>query len=152
MPENILLILLLSMAPISELRGALPVALASGMEPLWALLFCVACNLIPVPFIVLFCRKVFEWMEKRGGFLKKVVDWLENHVRKKADVYYKYELLGLFVLVAIPLPGTGAWTGALLASVLNIRLKNCFPVIALGVLTAGLIVLAVSMGAIAAFF
>ena len=83
--------------------------------------------------------------------LAKYALWLEDHAQKKLDVYYKYKLLGLFILVAIPLPGTGAWTGALVASLLGVERKQAMLMILLGVAAAGAIVLAVSLGAVAVF-
>lgn len=141
---------LLSMAPVVELRGALPWAIAHGL-PVWlSYLLCVFCNMIPVPFILLFIKKILEWMKTRRRLAKYAL-WLEDHAQKKLDVYYKYKLLGLFILVAIPLPGTGAWTGALVASLLGVEWKQAMLMILLGVAAAGAIVLAVSLGAVAVF-
>ncbi len=113
-------------------------------------LLCVFCNMIPVPFILLFIKKILEWMKTRARLTKYAL-WLEDHAQKKLDVYYKYKLLGLFILVAIPLPGTGAWTGALVASLLGVERKQAMLMILLGVAAAGAIVLAVSLGAVAVF-
>lgn len=136
---------LLSMAPVVELRGALPWAIAHGL-PVWlSYLLCVFCNMIPVPFILLFIKKILEWMKTRKRLAKYAL-WLEDHAQKKLDVYYKYKLLGLFILVAIPLPGTGAWTGALVATLLDIRLRQAFPAIAAGVVIAGVIITALTVG------
>lgn len=141
---------LLSMVPVVELRGALPWAIAQGL-PVWlSYLLCVFCNMIPVPFILLFIKKILEWMKTRARLAKYAL-WLEDHAQKKLDVYYKYKLLGLFILVAIPLPGTGAWTGALVASLLGVERKQAMLMILLGVAAAGAIVLAVSLGAVAVF-
>lgn len=138
----------LSMAPVVELRGALPWAIAHGL-PVWLSYFlCVFSNMIPVPFILLFVKKLLDWMKTRKHLAKYAL-WIENHAQKKLDVYYKYKLLGLFVLVAIPLPGTGAWTGALVAALLGIERKQASLMILLGVAAAGAIMLAVSLGAVA---
>ena len=138
---------LLSMAPVVELRGALPWAIAHGL-PVWlSYLLCVFCNMIPVPFILLFIKKILEWMKTRRRLAKYAL-WLEDHAQKKLDVYYKYKLLGLFILVAIPLPGTGAWTGALIAAFLNIRLRHALPAITLGLLIAGSLVTLMTLGLI----
>ena len=146
--RSVLYIVLISMVPVIELRGAIPVGLAMDL-PFWTT-FIVALigNLIPVPFLILFTRKVFEWLRKKSGLLEKFVSKMEAKAASKEDLLKKYELLGLIILVAIPLPGTGAWTGSLVAAVFNIRLKHSFPAIALGVLIAGIIVSFVSYGVV----
>lgn len=148
MLKDIVICALLAMAPVVELRAALPVALAKGLPPVFSYVLCVVCNMIPVPFIILFIRKILAWMNKVGGKLSSVAQWVENKAQKKLLVYQQYELLGLFILVALPLPGTGAWTGALVAAFLGLRLKNAVPVIFAGVATAGLVMLLVSLGVI----
>ncbi len=146
--RTVLQCVVLSMAPVVELRGALPWAIAHGL-PVWLSYFlCVFSNMIPVPFILLFVKKLLDWMKTRKHLAKYAL-WIENHAQKKLDVYYKYKLLGLFVLVAIPLPGTGAWTGALVAALLGIQRKQASLMILLGVAAAGAIMLAVSLGAVA---
>lgn len=146
MISKFLLTLAMAMVPVIELRGAIPVGLAAGL-PVWlAFVAAVVGNMIPVPFIVLFVRKIFAWLRKQSTWLEAKVTWLENRAHDKAQLIYKYELLGLLILVAIPLPGTGAWTGALIAALLNIRLKVSFPVILGGVLIAGVIVTCISCG------
>lgn len=138
----------LSMVPVAELRGAIPVGLANGIS-IWLLFpLCVFFNLLPVPIIILFLRKVLLWMQKLGGFPKKAADWLIERGEKKSEVFRKYETLGLFILVAVPLPGTGAWTGALVAGIMGLRLKQALPAIAAGVVAAGVIVTLVCKGAI----
>ena len=94
--------------------------------------------MLPIPFILLFLKQVFKVMRKIP-FLKKIVDWLDRKAEKNSKKLQKYEFWGLFAIVAIPLPGTGAWTGALVANFLNMRMKRSFPAIALGVAGAGLI-------------
>lgn len=146
MISKFLLTLAMAMVPVIELRGAIPVGLAAGL-PVWlAFVAAVVGNMIPVPFIVLFVRKIFAWLRRQSAWLENKVTWLENRAHSKAQLIYKYELLGLLILVAIPLPGTGAWTGALIAALLNIRLKVSFPVILGGVLIAGVIVTCISCG------
>ena len=108
--------------------------------------------MIPVPFIILFVRRVFQWIRKNISFLGGFVEKLERRADEKKDVVLKYEFWGLMILVAIPLPGTGAWTGALVAAILDMRLKKALPSITLGVLTAGLIITAVTYGAVRVFF
>ncbi len=144
--RSVLYIVLISMVPVIELRGAIPVGLAMDL-PFWTtFIFALIGNLIPVPFLILFTRKVFEWLRKKSELLEKFVSKMEAKAASKEELLKKYELLGLIILVAIPLPGTGAWTGSLVAAVFNIRLKHSFPAIALGVLIAGIIVSFVSYG------
>ena len=145
-PKSLLWTLVLAMAPVSELRGAIPYGLAHDI-PLGLLLpLCVAANLLPVPLIVLFLRKILAWMQRLGGKPKALAEWLIARGFKKTMMVKKYETLGLFLLVAIPLPGTGAWTGALIAAVLNMRLKRAVPVIFLGVVIAGCIITLLTHG------
>ena len=146
--SSVLWTALLSMAPVSELRGAIPFGLAHDI-PL-ALLYplCVVANTLPVPIVVLFLRHVLDWMQKLGGVPKKIADWLTERGMKKSAAIKKYETLGLFILVAIPLPGTGAWTGALVAGLLGMRIKRAVPTIAAGVAAAGVVVVLVCQGVI----
>ena len=151
MEEVFLKTLLMAMTPVVELRGAIPYGLAMDLNPSATFVASVIGNCIPVPFIILFIAHIFAWMRKRSQWLSEKVDWLENRAAAKADVVQKYALAGLVILVAIPLPGTGAWTGALVAAVMNIPLRKSFPAVVLGVLIAGIIVMAVSNGVIAVF-
>lgn len=144
--EQFLSVFGLAMVPIFELRGAIPVGVAAGL-PFWAVfLTAFLGNLLPVPFLILFTRRVFEWLRTKSALLERFVSRLERKAATKEDLLKKYELLGLCILVAIPLPGTGAWTGSLVAAVFDIRLKHAFPAIALGVLIAGIIVSVVTYG------
>ncbi len=146
--KSVLFTLLFSMAPVSELRGAIPYGLAHDI-PLWLLLpMCVIANLLPVPFIILFLRKVLSWMQRLGGKPEKLAGWLIERGYKKSMIIKKYETLGLFLLVAIPLPGTGAWTGALVAALMGLRIKFALPAIGAGVAAAGVIVTLVCRGVI----
>ena len=149
---NVLMTFFISMVPVIELRGAIPVAIAHGMD-LWpAIVVSVLGNLVPVPFIIIFIRNIFAWLREKSEWLNKMVTKLERRAKKKSDTVRKYEFWGLFLLVAIPLPGTGAWTGALIAAMLKMRIKRAFPSIALGVIAAGLIVAFVTYGAGMVFF
>ena len=141
----------MAMVPVVELRGAIPYGLALGLDPAATFAASVIGNLIPVPFIILFVRTVFQWMRHASKWLGETVDKLERRAAEKSDMVQRYALWGLVVLVAIPLPGTGAWTGALVAALMNIRLRRAFPAIVLGVVLAGIIVMAVSTGVIAIF-
>ena len=151
MAHDLLICALMAMAPVVELRGALPAGLAMGIPALPLYVLCVVCNLLPVPFVIVFIRRILAWMARRGGTLGTVAGWLERHAHKKLEVYRKYELLGLFILVAIPLPGTGAWTGALIAGLRDLRLRYALPVIGAGVAVAGILMLALSHGVAAIF-
>lgn len=133
-------VFLVSMLPIVELRGAIPLGVLMNMNPWLLFAMTVIGNILPVPLIILCARPVVNFC-LRTRFLRPVGNWLENKVKKNSDKIVKYEVWGLFIFVAIPLPGTGAWTGALLAALMDLRLKNAFPCIALGVATAGLIMI-----------
>lgn len=144
--RHLLYVFGLAMVPVFELRGAIPVGVAAGL-PFWIVFItAILGNLLPVPFLILFTRRVFEWLRKKSAFLERLVSRLEKKAAAKEDLLKKYELLGLCILVAIPLPGTGAWTGSLVAAVFDIRLKHAFPAIALGVLIAAVIVSVVTYG------
>ena len=144
--RHLLYVFGLAMVPVFELRGAIPVGVAAGL-PFWIVFItAILGNLLPVPFLILFTRRVFEWLRKKSAFLERLVSRLEVKAAAKEDLLKKYELLGLCILVAIPLPGTGAWTGSLVAAVFDIRLKHAFPAIALGVLIAAVIVSVVTYG------
>ncbi len=133
------------MLPIAELRGGLPFALAKGISPLKAYFLSVAGNLIPViPLFLLL--KFFSDFIKRCSKGKVLLDWVETRVGRKKELVRRYGLSGVILLVAVPLPVTGAWTGTLVSFLLLIRLRYAFPAICLGVCLAGLIVLLVSLG------
>ena len=145
---KILMTIFISMVPVLELRGAIPIATAHGLN-FWVAIICaIIGNLIPVPFIIIFIRKIFDLIRKWSKKLDNLVTRLEERAHKKSDVVQKYAFWGLVILVAIPLPGTGAWTGALVAAVLEMRLKKAFPAIALGVIGAAIIVSIVTYGGI----
>ena len=146
MVKHLLYILAISMVPVIELRGAIPIGLGLGLPFYAVFLMALIGNLLPVPFLILFTRRVFEWLRRRSAMLERLVCKMERKAQSKEALIKKYELLGLCILVAIPLPGTGAWTGSLVAAVFDIRLKHAFPVIALGVLIAGVIVSLVTYG------
>ena len=132
--NSFLYTLLISMVPIIELRGGLPVGIASGLSFPVAYIAAVIGNLIPVPFIILFIRRIFILIRKYMPKLSSMIDKLENKAHLKGQKVRKYQKFGLFIFVAIPLPGTGAWTGALVAAFLDIRLKDAILPIVLGVL------------------
>ena len=142
---------LISMVPVIELRGAIPIATANGLNFWIAIVCAIIGNLIPVPFIIIFIRKIFALIRKWSKKIDKVVIKLEERAHQKSDVVRKYAFWGLVILVAIPLPGTGAWTGALVAAMLEMRLKHAFPAIAFGVIIAGIIVSVVTYGGMLIF-
>ncbi len=142
------LTVLVSMLPVVELRGGIPFGVGMGLNLPLAVIASVIGNLLPVPFLILFTRKVFEWMRQTLPRLDRFVTALETRAEKKMGVVKKYRFWGLLILVAIPLPGTGAWTGALIAAIMNLRLKKSLPAIFFGVLIAAVIVSLVTLGVI----
>ncbi len=151
---NILIVLLISMVPLIELRGAIPIAVGMNMAlPEWAiLLVAIIGNIIPVPFIYLFARKVLEWGNTKCSWraFKKFCNFCLKKGEKAGEKLLKKAghglYIALFLFVAIPIPGTGAWTGTLAASILKLDFKKTMIAIITGVLVAGLIMLAVSLG------
>lgn len=145
--KNILWVAFISMVPIIELRGAIPVGAALELPWYTNMLAAVVGNCIPVPFILLFIRAILGWMRTCPiSLFRKVADWLFRKAEKHADKVEKYAFWGLFVLVAIPLPGTGAWTGSLVAALFRVKPKIAVPAILLGVLGAAVIVTLISYG------
>jgi uncharacterized membrane protein len=142
----------ISMVPVIELRGAIPYATGMGLAPEIAIPVAMIGNLIPIPFIILFIKKIFAWMRKVSPKLNGVVDKMEAKAEKNKEKVLRYAFWGLTIFVAIPLPGTGAWTGALVAAMLDMPLKKAFPSVVLGVLIAGIVVAFVSYGAAEIFF
>lgn len=136
----------ISMLPVIELRGGIPYGVGFGLNPWLALLVAMLGNLAPIPFILLLLDKILEWMKKQKGIIGSAANFLENKAYKNQGTIEKYKALGLIILVAIPLPGTGAWTGALVATVLRINRKTAFPCIIIGVIIAGIVVTAISYG------
>ena len=142
---------LISMVPVIELRGGLPVAITSGLPWPLAYLATVLGNMLPVPFIIIFIKKIFAWLRKHWPGMDRVVTRLEKRAESKSDTVERYGPWGLLLFVAIPAPGTGAWTGALIAALMNMKLKQAIPVVLIGVCIAGLIVTGVTYGAIHVF-
>lgn len=135
------------MLPVLEIRAAIPVGIAAGLDPWLAYVIGVIGNMIPIPFLILLTRHIIAWLEKHN-ILVRFTNWLQRKGEEKGEVVQKYSFWGLLILVAIPLPGTGAWTGALVASLLDMSLKRALPAITLGVLIAGGIVMGVTFGVI----
>lgn len=148
---NYVYVVIISMLPIIELRGAIPVAFALGMPLVPSFIISVIGNLLPVPFILLLITPFCNWL-KTTKMLAWFPEFLERKVEKNKEKVTKYANLGLFLFVAIPLPGTGAWTGALIASFLNFRFRDAFMAITGGVITAGIIMSIVSYGVLGLIF
>ena len=136
--------------PVVELRGAIPAGTAAGLNPWLACAAAMVGNLLPVPFIILLVRRVFDRLRKHPFCAPKIAA-LERRAHLKGRLVRKYRLPGLIILVAIPLPGTGAWTGALVAALLDIRMRHALPAIFLGVVIAGAIVTTLTYGVVQLF-
>lgn len=134
-----------SMIPVIELRGAIPMGQALGLSFWQCFFISVIGNILPVPIILLFVRYVLDWMTGIKN-LDRIANWVLEKADKHSGKVTKYATWGLFLFVAIPLPGTGAWTGSLIAALLDMRLKKALPSIFAGVIVAGLIVSGISFG------
>ena len=141
----------ISMLPVIELRGSIPVAvvgvpgLFEALDPIPAAIVSVIGNMLPVPFILLFIRRILQWM-KGTKRLAKIANWIESRAHKKSDRVQRSASLGLLLFVAIPLPGTGAWTGSIIAALLDMRMKYALPAVFAGVLIASVIVTLICTG------
>lgn len=142
LPEE-LIIFVISMIPILELRGGIIAASLLGVPITTAIPVCIVGNIIPIPFILLFITKIFELMKKTKTF-RPLVEKLESKAMGKSDKIKKYEFWGLMLFVGIPLPGTGAWTGSLIAALLRIKNRKAVPAIFLGLILATIIMCTVS--------
>ena len=138
----------ISMLPVVELRLGLPYGIALGLDYPVALAAALIGNMIPVPFIIVYIRRIFAWIRRHWARLDSLITRLENKAHLKGETVTKYGPLGLLIFVAIPLPGTGAWTGALVAALLDMRLKHAVPSIFLGVCIAALIMTCITFGII----
>ncbi|MBQ8807961.1 MAG: small multi-drug export protein [Clostridia bacterium] len=144
-------IVLVSMVPLIELRGAIPLAMALDMPLIPSFIVSIIGNLVPIPFILLLIKKICSWM-KTTKYLSKIPLYLERKVEKNKDKVTKYAKWGLFIFVAIPLPGTGAWSGALIASFLDFNFKDSIIAITGGVISAGIIMSIFSYGLLGLIF
>ncbi len=143
--------MLVSMVPVVELRGGIPFGVARGL-PVWAaFLAAIIGNILPVPFILVYIRRIFKWMRRRLPWLNSLVDRLERKAHLKGRTVTKYKYLGLMLFVAVPLPGTGAWTGALAAAFLDMPLKKALPSIFAGILVAGAVISILTFGVASLF-
>ncbi len=141
---------LVSMLPLVELRGAVPLGVAAGMPWYEILPICYLGNLLPIPFLLLFAARMLDWLARMPG-LKKPAVWYTEKLNSKKEHVTKYAKWGLFLFVAVPLPGTGAWSGAVLASLLKMPPIRAFFSIAFGVVAAGIIMAVASSGLFSLF-
>ena len=134
---------IISMVPILELRGGMIAAALFGLPWLRALIFCILGNMLPMPFVLLLITKIFDLLKKTKAF-RPMVEKLEKRAMGKKDKIEKYEFWGLVLFVGIPLPGTGGWTGSLVAAMLGVKFRKAFPAVILGILLAATIMSLVS--------
>ena len=140
-----MVVFIISMIPILELRGGLLAASLLKIPAMTAIPICILGNIIPIPFILLFIRKIFKLLKKTKLF-RSLIEKLENRAMGKSDQIKRYEFWGLLLFVGIPLPGTGAWTGSLIASLLEIDIKKSSLAILGGIVMATVIMYVVSYG------
>lgn len=140
-----ILVFIISLLPILELRGGLLAASLLGLDPIPSYIITIIGNLLPIPFILWFINKILDWMRNSKHF-KGIASWLDKKVDKHKSSIEKYGFWGLVLFVGIPLPGTGAWTGSLIASVLEMDRKKSFLAILLGVVMASIIMMLISFG------
>ena len=140
-----LIAFVISLFPVLEIRGGMIASLLLDVDFIKAFVICYLGNMLPIPFILLFIKKIFSLMRK-NKHLRKIVEKLEARSDKKKGTMEKYKEWGLLFFVAIPLPGTGGWTGALIAALMDMRIKKALPIIALGVFIAGLIMSLITYG------
>ncbi len=143
-PEE-LIIFIISLFPVLELRGGMIAASLLGLELIPSFIICFIANMIPIPFILLFIRKIFQFLRDKP-FFGKIIEKLEIRSMRKSEKVKKYRGWGLLLFVAIPLPGTGGWTGALIAALIDMRVRTATGIIAVGVFIAGVIMSLVSYG------
>lgn len=138
----------ISMVPVIELRGGLPYGIGFGLDYPLALTAAILGNMLPVPFIIAYISRIFIWLRGKHKKLDDFVTKMERRAHLNGQKVEKYGPLMLLIFVGIPLPGTGAWTGALIAALLNMRMKQALPCIFLGVLMAAAIITALTFGVI----
>jgi uncharacterized membrane protein len=143
-PEE-LVAFVISLMPVLECRGGMIASRLMEIPFIKAFIICYLGNMVPIPFIILFIRKIFDFL-RHYSFFEKFIVKLEAKTDKNKDKILKYKSWGLLIFVAIPLPGTGGWTGALMAALLDIRFKRALPIIAFGVLIAGFIMSGLTYG------
>ena len=142
-----ILVFIISLLPVLELRGGLLAATILKVQPVVAYILSIIGNVLPIPFILLFIKRIIEWMgNSKINFFKKIVKFLHKKVEKNKDTIEKYGYLGLVLFVGVPLPGTGAWTGCLIAALLDMDRKKSFACILCGVIMASIIMMIISYG------
>lgn len=142
-----LIVLAISALPFIELRGSIPYGLGMGLDPIPVFLLSLVGNCLPVPFILFFVKRVLGWMATcRVSLFNRVSKWITGKAEKNFEKVQRYTTLGLYLFVTIPLMGTGAWTGALVAALLGMKKSHAFLSIFLGVLTAGILVSLIAGG------
>lgn len=145
-----ILVFIISLMPILELRGGLLAAALLGLDPLPSYIISIIGNVIPVPFILLLITKILAWMKNsKVKFFNKFANWLDGKVEKHKGQIEKFGYWGVVLFVGIPLPGTGAWTGSLIASVLNMDKKKTFVAVLAGIVMASIIMMILSFGVVA---
>ena len=137
--SNEIMVILVAAMPVVELRGAIPIGVSIGMNPIHAAILGVIGSTLPVPFLLLFLKPAFREL-RRHPFFRKFVDWVTKRTIRKTKNLHKYSVLGLLLFVAVPLPTTGAWTGAIAASLLDMRFKHALFAIFVGNCIAGTII------------
>jgi len=150
--QNLLSAIILSILPISELRGGIPLAIASGINPWQAFLICTLFNILIIPLVFLFLDFIHKYLYKIRIYkiiFDKIITRARNKFQKHAGT--KWEYPALFIFVAVPLPGTGAYTGSLIAWLFNLKRRKSILAIALGVLVAGIIITLISFGIFSLF-
>lgn len=138
-------VFIVSMIPLIELRGSVIVGTAFGLPWLNVLLLSIVGNLIPIPFILIFGKKLIAWLETLP-ILARLTNWYEAHLLSKSDTIQKFAFYGLWLFVGVPLPGTGAWSGSVIASLLDVPPRKSFAAVICGVITAGVIMTVGSRG------
>lgn len=143
-----ILVFIISLLPILELRGGLLAAALLGLNPITSYIICIVGNILPVPFILLLINKILKWM-RTNKFFKGFANWLDEKVEKHKGQIEKYGYLGIILFVGLPLPGTGAWTGSLIAATLEMDKKKTFLAVLTGIFMASVIMMLISFGLIA---
>ena len=146
-----LMVFIISLMPILELRGGLIAAALLGLKPVESYIISIIGNVIPVPFILWFINRILDWMRK-GKRLSKVAKWLDKKVDKHKGQIEKYGFWGMVLFVGIPLPGTGAWTGCLIAAVLEMDRKKALLAALIGIFMASIIMMIISFGLLSNIF
>ena len=142
-----IIVFIISMCPILELRGGIVAARLLGMEPLISYIICIIGNILPIPFILWLINRILKWMRNsKNNKINGIAKWLDKKVEKHKGQIEKYGYWGLVLFVGIPLPGTGAWTGCLIASVLEMDKKKSFLAALLGVFIASIIMMLIFYG------